>query len=198
MSAKIDDTDVYILRALLVDGRSTYRNIARSLAISTPTVEARIRKMKEAGLIKRFVPLIDADKLSENITAIVMARADLRNVDHIVEELGKLEPVREAYFSTGEHNLVMKVSVFDVSELQDFTQQELSNIEGVSISSTYVVTRSLKEEQRARLRAGMRLRLHCEKCYQEIKGTPITVKVGDRLRYFCCKVCAGTYEDKGV
>ena len=193
---KIDETDVYILRALLSDGRSTYRDIARSLAISTPTVEARIRKMKDAGLIKRFVPLIDADKLSENITAIVMARADLRNVDSISEDLSKLEPIREAYFTTGEHNLVMKLSVYDVNELQDFTQQELSKIEGVELSSTYVVTRALKEEQRARLRPGMRLRLRCEKCNQEIKGTPITVKIGERVRYFCCKVCAGTYEDK--
>jgi len=34
LSIKLDETDVYILRALLEDERASYRQIARSLAIA--------------------------------------------------------------------------------------------------------------------------------------------------------------------
>ncbi|MFH0748532.1 MAG: Lrp/AsnC ligand binding domain-containing protein [Candidatus Bathyarchaeota archaeon] len=189
---KIDETDVYILKALLENGRETYRAIAKSLAVSTPTIEARIRRMKETGLIRKFVPILNADMLGENITVIVMANADFQNIDQISEALGKFDEVREAFLASGEHNLMLKIAVYDVEELQDFTQK-LTQVPGVRLSSSYVVTKTLKEEQRARLRPGMRLRMRCEKCKAEIKGEPITVKIGDRTRFFCCKVCAGTY-----
>ncbi len=190
---KIDDTDVYILRALLEDGRATYRAIAKSLAVSTPTVEARIRRMRDAGLIRRFVPILNADLLGENLTVMVMVNADFQSLDQVSEALGRFDEVREAYLTSGEHNLMLKVSVYDISELQDFTQQKLAQVPGIRLSSSYVVTKTLKEEQRARLRPGMRLRIRCEKCRAEIKGEPVTVRMGERTHYFCCKVCAGTY-----
>ena len=195
---KIDDTDVYILRALLEDGRATYRAIAQSLALSTPTIEARIRRMKDAGLIKKIVPVIDSDLLGENITVLVSGTVDFHNLDQVSEALNKLEEVREAYLTSGEYNLMLKVSVYDISDLQDFIQQKLTQVSGLKLSSSYVVTKTLKEEQRARLRPGMKLRLRCEKCKAEIKGEPVTVKVGERTRYFCCKVCAGTYPQNNI
>lgn len=196
MAVKIDETDVYILKALLEDGRATYRAMAKSLALSTPTIEARIKKMRETGLIRKTVPLINADMLGENITIIVMATADFQNLDQISEALNQFDEIREAYITSGEHNLILKVAVYDISELQEFTQQKLAQVPGIKLSSSYVITQTVKEEQRTRLRPGMRLRLRCEKCKAEIKGEPITVKVGDRTRYFCCKVCAGTYPQK--
>lgn len=191
MTMKIDETDVYILKALLEDGRATYRAIAKSLAMSTPTIEARIRRMRDTGLIKKIVPLINADMLGENITVIVMATADFQNLGQVSEALNQFDEVREAYLTSGEHNLILKISVYDIGELQEFTQQKLAQVPGIRLSSSYIITQTVKEEQRTRLRPSMRLRLRCEKCKAEIKGEPVTVKIGERTRYFCCKVCAG-------
>lgn len=124
---KIDETDVYILNALLEDGRVTYRAIAKSLAMSTPTIEARIRKMRDTGLIKKFVPLLNADMLGENITVIIMANADFQNLDQISEALNQFDEIREAYLTSGEHNLILKVSVYNINELWEFTQQKLAS-----------------------------------------------------------------------
>lgn len=96
MTVRIDETDVYILKALLEDGRATYRTIAKSLAISTPTIEARIRKMRDTGLIKKIAPLLNADMLGENITVIIMANADFQNLDQISEALNRFDEIRES------------------------------------------------------------------------------------------------------
>jgi Lrp/AsnC family transcriptional regulator for asnA, asnC and gidA len=196
LSIKLDETDIYILRALLEDGRATYRQIARSLAISTPTIEARIKKMKDMGLIKKFSPIIDADKLRGNITAILTADADLQHINQICEDLSRFDEIREIYLTTGEHNMIMKVVVDDIPELQEFEQQKLSKVQGIKPLSSYVVTKTIKEEQRARLKPGMGLRLHCDTCKGEIKGSPVTVMFEDRPRFFCCEICAETFRKK--
>jgi len=196
LSIKLDETDVYILKALLEDGRATYRQIARSLAISTPTVEARIKKMKDMGLIKKISPVIDADKLRGNITAIITADADLQQINQIREELSQFDEIREIYLTTGEHNMIMKVVVDDMPDLQEFEQQKLSQVRGIKPLSSFVVTKTIKEEQRARLKPGMGLRLRCDTCKGEIKGDPVIVRVGDRPRFFCCEICAETFRKK--
>ncbi|MEM3088082.1 MAG: Lrp/AsnC family transcriptional regulator, partial [Candidatus Bathyarchaeia archaeon] len=164
MSTRLDEMDVYILKALLEDGRATYRQIARSLAISTPTVEARIKKMKDIGLIKKISPVIDADKLRDNITAIVIADVDLQHIDQACEGLSQFDEIREIYLSTGEGNMIMKVVVDDMPKLQEFEQQKLSKVQGIKPLSRLVVTKTIKEEQRARLKTGMGLRLRCDLC----------------------------------
>jgi len=196
LSATLDETDVRILQALLKDGRATYRSIAKSLALSTPTIQARVRKMRSTGLLKGVTPLLDADKLGSNITSVMMADVDLQQIDSICQTLSELDEVREIYLTTGDHNLILKISVYDVSELQELAQQKLAGIQGLKIASSYVLTKACKEEQRARLRPGMRLKLRCEKCGAEIKGEPVTVKVGDRIHYYCCKVCAGMIPER--
>ncbi|MFQ6075924.1 MAG: Lrp/AsnC ligand binding domain-containing protein [Candidatus Bathyarchaeia archaeon] len=196
MAAEIDETDVYILRALLEDGRSPYSKIARSLVISTPTVQARIRRMMEMGLIKKFAPIIDADRLSDNITVLITADADFHDIDRVCETLSDYDEVREVYLTSGEHNLIMKVVVGDMRELYEFQQQKLSKIDEVKPYSSFIVTKTVKEEQRARLEPGMGIKLRCETCKAEIKGKPIVLRIDDRPHFFCCKLCAGAFKKR--
>lgn len=196
MAAKLDETDIYIIKALLEDGRATYSKIAKSLALSTPTVEARIRKMRDLGLVKRFSAVLDADKLGDNITAVLTASADFNEIDRILESLSGYDEVREAYLATGEHNLIMKVVVRDVKELYDFQQQKLSKVNGIRLASNYIITRTVKEEPRARLEPGMGVRLRCDECKGEVHGKPVVVTYEGRPRFLCCKGCAETFSKK--
>ena len=60
---KIDDTDVNILKIINEDVRTSYRQISRSLDVSVGTVHNRIDKMVKSGVIKKFSPVIDHEKL---------------------------------------------------------------------------------------------------------------------------------------
>ncbi|MGB6593531.1 MAG: Lrp/AsnC family transcriptional regulator [Candidatus Nitrosopolaris sp.] len=53
MDAKLDNTDIAIVKALIQDGRKSFRQIAREIKASTPTVEARFSRLKGLGIIKR-------------------------------------------------------------------------------------------------------------------------------------------------
>jgi DNA-binding Lrp family transcriptional regulator len=43
------------------DGRKSFRQIAKEIGVSTPTVEARFSRMKSIGVIKSIEPILDID-----------------------------------------------------------------------------------------------------------------------------------------
>ena len=63
MPHKLDDIDIGIVKSLQEDGRKSFRQIARDLNISTPTVQARYQRLVNIGLIKSVSPIIDSTKI---------------------------------------------------------------------------------------------------------------------------------------
>jgi len=57
---ELDDVDIGIITSLQQDGRKSFRQIARELDISTPTVQARYQRLVNIGLIKSVSPVIDS------------------------------------------------------------------------------------------------------------------------------------------
>lgn len=51
--------------SLQEDGRKSFRQIARELNISTPTVHARYQRLVNIGLIKSVSPIIDTTNVSD-------------------------------------------------------------------------------------------------------------------------------------
>jgi Lrp/AsnC family leucine-responsive transcriptional regulator len=60
MPHELDDIDIGIVTSLQQDGRKSFRQIARELDISTPTVHARYQRLVNIGLIKSVSPVIDS------------------------------------------------------------------------------------------------------------------------------------------
>ena len=60
MPHELDDVDIGIVNSLQQDGRKSFRQIARELDISTPTVHARYQRLVNIGLIKSISPVIDS------------------------------------------------------------------------------------------------------------------------------------------
>lgn len=60
-----DDIDIAIIEALIKDGRKSFRQIAREVKISTPTVQARYERLVNVGLIKSVSPIIDLGLLED-------------------------------------------------------------------------------------------------------------------------------------
>jgi DNA-binding Lrp family transcriptional regulator len=64
MTINLSDKDVAVLKALLSDGRKSFRQISREIGISTPTVKVRFSRLVNMGIIKSISPILDLDKLS--------------------------------------------------------------------------------------------------------------------------------------
>ncbi|EIJ66868.1 hypothetical protein BD31_I1548 [Candidatus Nitrosopumilus salaria BD31] len=65
MPHELDDIDIGIVTSLQQDGRKSFRQIARELDISTPTVQARYQRLVNIGLIKSVSPVIDSTNVMD-------------------------------------------------------------------------------------------------------------------------------------
>jgi len=195
LTSRLDETDVAIINALMEDGRKSFREIARITSVSTPTVESRVKRMFSMGVIKKIVPLLDPEKISEGVAAIINLKVETSELEDVSKRLVELEEVRNLCVVTGESNLTIRVFVNDMKTLQDFLSGELAKAP-VKIVSTNVVTKIVKEEQVAIIRPGMGIRLNCDFCGRQIEGDPVTFRLGEQARNFCCETCLQSYKEK--
>jgi Lrp/AsnC family leucine-responsive transcriptional regulator len=63
MPHDLDEIDIAILNSLIEDGRKSFRQIGREIKITTPTVQARYRRLVNLGFIKSVSPILDLSKL---------------------------------------------------------------------------------------------------------------------------------------
>ena len=196
MPAQLDETDVRILRSLLEDGRRSFRQVAKTAGVSTPTVESRVRKMMETGVIRKIAPIIDVEKLEGEIRAVVALRVERAHFEEISRKLSSVDSITSVHATLGENNLVFTIVAKDVSELQELLSEHIVNVAGVSVASCNVITKTVKEEQNVMLRPGLGIALKCDFCAGPIHGDPVKLRVAGGNRFFCCTSCLAGYKQK--
>lgn len=196
MPLKLDTMDKAILRVLLSDGRKSFRQVAREVHVSTPTVESRIRRLTQAGIIKKFTPVLDTNRVEGEITALISLRVDLPKLESTLAALAALEEVRNVFVTTGDANIVIRVALPSNVALQDFLDSRISPLESTKQVSSQIITKTLKDEQGVALAGEIAVSLLCDTCGQEVKGEPFILNVGEGKRFFCCKTCLATYKEK--
>lgn len=192
---KLDETDTSILKVLMKDGRLSFRQIAAQVGVTTPTVESRVKKMTESGVIKKIAPVLDIDKVEKGVAALMMLKVELAKVNSVVEKLAPLDEVRSIFLSTGQANLIVRVATSSNEAFQDFLSERIALL-GVDVVSSEVITRTVKDEQGVALYGEMAVALVCDYCGGEIGGKPFTLNVGEGKRFFCCKTCLSDYKEK--
>lgn len=78
MPHKLDDVDVAIINSLMEDGRKSFRQIAKELSISTPTVQSRYRRLVNLGFIKSISPILNAKLIEKKLQKVLSQNNDLK------------------------------------------------------------------------------------------------------------------------
>lgn len=149
----MDHIDLKILEELQKDGRKTHSELAKDVRLSPPSVLERVRKLGNLGIIKKFVAIVDAAKVGNEITAFVNVRLrHPKNEQAFVREISKLEDILECHKVTGEYSYMLKVKTRNTAELGNLISTKIRVLEGVDSTSTNVVLESIKEETKVSLR----------------------------------------------
>ena len=198
MDAKLDNTDIAIVKALIQDGRKSFRQIAREIKASTPTVEARFSRMKGLGIIKSIQPVFDIEKIDSQMSALIFIKTNLSQSTDIANKLASIPQVRGVYKLTGEYNIIIKVIMAQHPEyLEEFIRTKIANIEGIKSASYQMITKTIKDDQNIPvMKEGIFLKIKCDYCDNDIFKDTRTLRVGKYERYFCCNSCLTLYKQK--
>jgi Lrp/AsnC family leucine-responsive transcriptional regulator len=147
ISQSIDDRDRRILALVQRDARLPQAEVARRVGLSAAAVNERLRKLENAGVIRRFAAVVDPQAVGAAITAFVEVFIDQPRLEpDFIERVLRLDEVQECHHITGEFSLLLKVRVPDMQSLQDLLIHRLSAHEGVRQTRTIMVLSTLKEE----------------------------------------------------
>ncbi len=143
----LDLKDRRILALVQRDGSLSQAEIARRVGLSAPAVNERLKKLEQAGVIRRWAALVDPRAVGLGITAFVEVFVEHpRHEPKFIARLRELEHVLECHHITGEASLLLKVRVADIESLQKLLLEELSGTEGVRQTRTVMVLSTAKEE----------------------------------------------------
>ncbi len=150
MAEELDNINKAILETLQNDARTPLRKIAEKSGVSEATIFARVKKLMEKGVIKRFTALVSPELLGKNLAAFVLINANPKKLQTVLDSLQSMEDVYEAYDVTGTYYIITKIRSENREELAKLIDQ-IGEIDGVTSTETAIVLRSVKEETRIKL-----------------------------------------------
>jgi len=145
----VDAIDLKVLDLLQRDGRMSHSEIAKIVGLSAPSVGERVKKLEGSGIIKRYVGLLDPNKVSRPITAFIAVSLDKPiHAKAFLSRIQELEEVLECFHVTGEMDYLLKVRTRSTSALESLISGDLRPLDGVVRTRTSVVLSPNKEETR--------------------------------------------------
>lgn len=139
----LDSVDIQILRLLQQDARITIKDLSREVNLSASPVFERIKRMEREGYIKRYVTVLDAEKLHKGFIVFCSVRLSPLN-KKVAEEFCKIiqniPEVTECYNISGHYDYLLKVHSPDMKYYQEFILNTLGQLSMLgSLESTFVM-----------------------------------------------------------
>jgi len=148
----LDETGWRLLQELQQDGRLSYSELGKRVALSSPAVADRMRRMEDAGIIAGYHAEVDTARLGLPVVAIVrLGSIGGQSCQRAVAQVSDIPEVLECYRVTGDDSVVVKVVATSVDHLARIIDQlSLHGIPATSIVRSnpmkrYTITREMCE-----------------------------------------------------
>ncbi len=139
----LDETDIKILRCLQQNARLTIKEIATEVLLSSTPVFERIKRMEREGYIKRYVTVLDAEKLHKGFVvfcSVKLATINKKVAEEFCATIREIPEVTECYNISGKYDYLLKVHAPDMKYYQEFILNVLGQIPMLgSLESTFVM-----------------------------------------------------------
>ncbi len=143
MTTTLDAIDLKILRLLQEDARLTTKELAGRVNLSTTPVFDRLKRLEREGFIKKYVAVLDAEKLDLGFEVFCsvklkqMTRDVAREFTRVIRDIPQ---VAECYNISGEYDYLLKIRARNMKDYNDFIINVLGTIDAIgSIQSSFVM-----------------------------------------------------------
>ena len=141
---ELDSINRKLLNLLQADAKLPYAKLAKRLGISSSGVHKRIKKLSDAGVIEKFVAVVDPQVIGKKLKAFIGVSTAPGTCGEVIARLSRRSEVLEIHEVAGEHDLYVKLITDDTLKLNEFLH-EMDKIPGVSSTRTLIVLKTEKE-----------------------------------------------------
>lgn len=140
---QFDRIDLAILRTLQNDAKLTTKELATAVHLTPTPVFERLKRLERQGVIKKYVAVLDAQKL--NRAFVVFCSVKLSRMNHDIaldftRRIQEIPEVTECYNISGDFDYLLKINVQDMAQYQQILLDKLGTIESLgSLKSSFVM-----------------------------------------------------------
>ena len=144
--AAMDDTDLALIDLLQKDARTPQAQLAAQVGLAASSVNERIRKLGERGLIVGYHAEISAEAMGYDLLAFIYVAWSRPETEKVFLKKILGQPViMEAHHVTGTWNYMLKVRVKNTRMLEGLLAKVIKSVPGVERTETIIVLSSIKE-----------------------------------------------------
>ena len=144
--AEMDETDLALIELLQRDARTPQAQLAAQVGLAASSVNERIRKLGERGLIAGYHAQISAEAMGYDLLAFIYVAWSKPETEKIfLKKIIGQSVVMEAHHVTGIWNYMLKVRVKNTRMLEGLLAKVIKTVPGVERTETIIVLSSVKE-----------------------------------------------------
>lgn len=147
MHGDLDESDRRLLRAVQRDASASQAELAEAAGLSPSLVSRRLSRLKEAGVLRAVVGLVEPTRVGLTCAAIIRVR--LRdhsgaNVKAFRDLITRMDEVTLCVMITGETDYLIKIIARDLPHFQALVQ-ELLRCNAIAHLESSIVLEHLKD-----------------------------------------------------
>ncbi|GHE88720.1 MULTISPECIES: Lrp/AsnC family transcriptional regulator [Aliiroseovarius] len=133
----MDDKDRELLAQLEGNARLPVATLARRLGLARSTVQARIERLEEKGIIAGYALRLGDAARGDRIRATVLIAIEPRSTPAVLARLKTLTAVETAHTASGRFDMILQLAAKSTAEL-DQTLDAIGEIDGVKSSESLI------------------------------------------------------------
>lgn len=144
---ELDSFDIALLAALQAEGRLPSVALAERVHLSPSQITRRMRRLEEAGVIRRYAALLDPAAIGLHVVAFTSVSLDVQTAETTAtfrEAIGALPQVLECFATTGDADFLLKVMTTDLSAFSELLMNGLMPIAHVRNVRSSIVLNEFK------------------------------------------------------
>src|SRR4051812_1274432 len=115
----MDAIDRQLVEALRSNGRSSWAELGRVVGLSGPSVQERVKRLEDRGVLLGYRAVVAPEQVGLGTSALIgLFQRDDVETDDIVDGVREIAAVEDCWFVAGDQELVVKVRVADVTQLE--------------------------------------------------------------------------------
>ena len=123
---ELDPADRTLLALLQKDGRTALDRMADATGLSAATVQRRVKRLREAGVIARESAVLDPASLGWAMTFLVLVEMERERIDVLdaFRRRMRSEPqVQQCYYITGDADFALICLARDMADYEQLTRR---------------------------------------------------------------------------
>lgn len=139
---ELDEMDRRLIALLRVDGRAPVTTLARQLGVSRATVNQRLGRLVQSGVVLGFTVRVKEDYGDHDVRAIAMLEVEGRTTAEVIAHLRGMPELQALHTTNGGWDLIAEVRAPSLAEFDRILGQ-IRSVPGVINSETSILLTSV-------------------------------------------------------